>query len=75
VERRSFHFQTEGKTLGDSWNPKPRIASRLRDLVAIIHEEMSNRLKESLYSERRQPRRKVKSVIRVWETEEPENAI
>jgi len=58
-----------------SWNPKSRIASRLRDLVAIIHEGISLRSKESLFSERRLPRRKDKPVIRALEIEDSENVI
>jgi len=57
----------------DSWNPKSRIASRLRDLIAVIHEGMSPRSKESPFSERLQPRRKDKPVIRALKIEDAEN--
>jgi len=59
----------------DSWNPKSRIASRLRDLVAIIHEGISLRCNESLFYERRQPRKKDKPVIRALEIEDGKNVI
>jgi len=71
----AFISKRQGRTLVYSWNPKSRIASRLRDLVAIIHEGMSPRSKESLFSERRQPRRKDKPVIRSVEIEDAENVI
>jgi DNA-binding transcriptional ArsR family regulator len=69
----AFISKRQGRTLVYSWNPKSRIASRLRDLVAVIHEGMSPRSKESLFSERRQPRRKDKPVIPAPEIEDAEN--
>lgn len=59
----------QGRTLVYSWNPKSRLASRLRDLVGLIHEGMSHQAKEHIFSERRQPRRKDKPVIRPAEGE------
>jgi len=32
-----------------SWNPKSRLAARLRDLVAVVHEGMSLQAKETLF--------------------------
>ncbi len=51
----AFISKRQGRTLVDSWNPKSRIASRLRDLVGINDEGMSPRSKDSLFSDRRQP--------------------
>ena len=42
-----------GRTLVYSWNPNSRLAVRLRDLVAVVHEGMSPQAKEALYPERR----------------------
>ena len=53
----------QGRTLVYSWNPKSRLATRLRDLVAVIHEGLGPH-KESLFKQRRQPRAKDKPVIR-----------
>lgn len=54
----------QGRTLVYSWNPKSRLAGRLRDLVGVIHEGLSLQVKEELFQERRQPRAKDKPVIR-----------
>jgi hypothetical protein len=54
----------QGRTLIYSWNPKSRLAGRLRDLVAVVHEGLSSQAKEVLFAERRQPRAKDKPVIR-----------
>jgi len=42
----------QGRTLVYSWNPKSRLAARLRDLVAVVHEGMSLQAKAALYPER-----------------------
>lgn len=68
----AFISKRQGRTLVYSWNPKSRISSRLRDLVAVVHEGLSPRSKESLFSERRHPRRKDKPVIRAVEIQKPE---
>lgn len=54
----------QGRTLVYGWNPKSRLASRLRDLVAVVHEGLGQETKESIFAERRQPRAKDKPVIR-----------
>ena len=54
----------QGRTLIYSWNPKSRVASRLRDLTGVIYEGLSNEAKQHLFAERRQPRSKDKPVIR-----------
>lgn len=54
----------QGRTLVYSWNPKSRVASRLRDLTGVIYDGMSLEAKEALFAERRQPRAKDKPVIR-----------
>jgi hypothetical protein len=54
----------QGRTLVYSWNPKSRLAGRLRDLVGVVHEGLSPQAKEELFKERRQPRAKDKPVIR-----------
>jgi hypothetical protein len=54
----------QGRTLVYSWNPKSRVASRLRDLVGVIYDGLSLEAKVDLFVERRQPRAKDKPVIR-----------
>ncbi len=39
----------QGRTLVYSWNPKSRLAARLRDLVAVVHDGMSPEAKETLF--------------------------
>lgn len=54
----------QGRTLVYSWNPKSRMASRLKDLVSIAYDGLSMELKQQLFATRRQPRAKDKPVIR-----------
>ncbi len=54
----------QGRTLVYSWNPKSRVASRLRDLIGVIYDGLGNEAKQHLFAERRQPRSKDKPVIR-----------
>ena len=54
----------QGRTLVYTWNPKSRIAKRMQDLVAVAYEGLSLKAKQSVFSERRQPRSKDKPVIR-----------
>jgi hypothetical protein len=54
----------QGRTLVYSWNPKSRVASRLRDLTGVIYDGLSLEAKQFLFTERRQPRAKDKPVIR-----------
>ena len=54
----------QGRTLVYSWNPKSRVASRLRDLVGVIYDSLDLRAREALFSERRRPRAKDKPVTR-----------
>lgn len=54
----------QGRTLVYSWNPKSRVASRLRDLIGVIYDGLSLEAKQVLFMERRQPRAKDKPVIR-----------
>lgn len=56
--------QRQGRTLLYRWNAKSRVASRLRDLTGVIYDGLSSEAKESLFTERRQPRAKDKPVIR-----------
>lgn len=60
----AFVCKRQGRTLVYSWNPKSRVASRLRDLTGVIYEGLSFEIKEALFSLRRQPRAKDKPVIR-----------
>jgi DNA-binding transcriptional ArsR family regulator len=55
--------QRQGRTLLYTWNPKSRLAGRLRDLVGVVHEGMTPQAKETLFKQRRQPRAKDKPVI------------
>jgi hypothetical protein len=54
----------QGRTLVYTWNPKSRVASRLRDLTGVIYDGLSNEAKEAIFTDRRQPRAKDKPVIR-----------
>ena len=45
----------QGRTLVYTWNPKSRLAARLRDLVAVVHEGMSLQAKEALFMTVKQP--------------------
>ncbi|MGD9417592.1 MAG: ArsR family transcriptional regulator [Verrucomicrobiota bacterium JB025] len=54
----------QGRTLVYSWNPKSRVAARLRDLTGVIYDGLGMEAKQSLFPERRQPRAKDKPVIR-----------
>ena len=54
----------QGRTLVYAWNPKSRVAARLRDLTGVIYDGLSMEAKESLFPERRHPRAKDKPVIR-----------
>jgi hypothetical protein len=54
----------QGRTLVYTWNPKSRIAARLRDLTGVIYDGLSLEAKQAMFPERRQPRAKDKPVIR-----------
>lgn len=54
----------QGRTLVYSWNPKSRVAARLKDLVGVVYDGLDTKAREALFSERRQPRAKDKPVIR-----------
>lgn len=54
----------QGRTLVYSWNPKSRVASRLRDLVGVIYDGLDASAKQAVFRERHQPRAKDKPVIR-----------
>ena len=45
----------QGRTVVYSWNPKSRLATRLRDLVAVVHEGMSPQAKAALFMVDKQP--------------------
>ena len=47
-----------------SWNPKSRLATRLRELTGVVYDGLDPQVKEQLFAERRQPRAKDKPVIR-----------
>ncbi len=53
----------QGRTLVYTWNPKSRLAARLKDLVAVIHEGMGMEARARLFNTRRRPRAKGKPVI------------
>lgn len=54
----------QGRTLVYAWNPKSRMAARLRDLTGVIYDGLGMESKQTLFPERRQPRAKDKPVIR-----------
>jgi DNA-binding transcriptional ArsR family regulator len=54
----------QGRTLVYTWNAKSRLATRLRELVAVAHDGLSQEARQTLFAERRQPRAKDKTVLR-----------
>lgn len=54
----------QGRTLVYSWNPKSRVAAKLRDLTGVIYDGLSFETKEVVFPQRHQPRGKDKPVIR-----------
>jgi hypothetical protein len=54
----------QGRTLVYGWNPKSRLAARLRDLTGVVYDGLEPEVKAQLFAERRQPRAKDKPVIR-----------
>jgi DNA-binding MarR family transcriptional regulator len=54
----------QGRTLVYTWNPKSRVAARLRDLTGVIYDGLSLEAKQAMFPERRQPRAQDKPVIR-----------
>lgn len=54
----------QGRTLVYSWNPKSRVAARLRDLTGVVYDGLEPGVKEQLFAQRRQPRAKDKPVLR-----------
>lgn len=52
-----------GRTLLYQWNPKSRLSSRLKDLVAVIYDNMPDEIKRQRFETRRRPRSKDKPVI------------
>ena len=54
----------QGRTLVYAWNPKSRLASRLRDLTGVVYDGLDTGVKEGIFPQRRQPRAKDKPVIR-----------
>ena len=54
----------QGRTLVYTWNPKSRVAARLRDLTGVIYDGLSFEAKQAMFPERRQPRAKDKPVNR-----------
>lgn len=53
----------QGRTLVYTWNPRSRLAARLKDLVEIIYESMPLPLREQTFSVRRRHRSKDKPII------------
>lgn len=60
----SLVCQRQSRTLVDSWNPKSRLAPRLRDLTGVVYDGLDPEAKETLFTDRRQPRAEDKPVIR-----------
>lgn len=54
----------QGRTLVYAWNPKSRVATKLRDLTGVIYDGLDLPTKEALFTQRNQPRAKDKPVIR-----------
>lgn len=52
----------QGRTLVYSWNPKSRVAPRLKELVAVCYESIALERRATLFSTRRRPRANDKPV-------------
>ena len=50
----------QGRTLLYTWNPKSRVASRLKDLVAVVYDGIALERRQILFQTRRRPRGKGK---------------
>lgn len=53
----------QGRTLLYTWNPKSRLAGKLKDLVEIIYESMPLEVRQEKFAVRRRPRSKDKPII------------
>ena len=58
-----FVCKRQGRTLIYSWNPKSRLATRMRELVAVAYDGLDLEAKELIFGARRRPRAKDKPVI------------
>jgi hypothetical protein len=52
-----------GRTIVYTWNPKNRLAAKVKDLVALVYEGIPMKRRAELFAERRRPRAKDKPVI------------
>ena len=53
----------QGRTLIYTWNPKSRVAKRLKELVAVIYDGIPVRSREKIFHTRRRPRGKGKPTM------------
>jgi hypothetical protein len=53
----------QGRTLLYSWNPRSRLAVKLKDLVEVIYESMPLEVRQIRFATRRRPRSKDKPII------------
>ena len=53
----------QGRTLVYSWNPKARIAEKVKDLVALVYEGIPRQRRTEIFANRRRPRAKDKPVV------------
>lgn len=53
----------QGRTLIYSWNPKSRLATKLKELVEIVYDNMSLEARQAKFAIRRRPRSKDKPII------------
>ena len=53
----------QGRTLIYTWNPKSRLAAKLKDLVEIVYNSMSLEVRQLKFATRRRPRSKDKPII------------
>lgn len=52
----------QGRTLIYSWNPRSRLATKLRELVEIVYDNMSLEVRQVKFAIRRRPRSKDKPI-------------
>lgn len=52
----------QGRTLLYSWNPKSRVAKRLKDLVAVVYDGIPLDRRQKMFHTRRRPRAKDKPI-------------
>ncbi|MFT3991511.1 MAG: hypothetical protein QM680_08870 [Luteolibacter sp.] len=53
----------QGRTLVYTWNPKSRLVNRLKEVIALVYDEIPESVHQVVFAERRRYRSKGKPVI------------